>query len=178
MVSFFFADNTVLVSFATIGRMDLLQTLFNGKGAWCPTVRDECHDSANFPGLGSIIDADTFLGAPIMPTKSELLRAQQFRTQLAKPGESKYKHLGEAETLAVMVGRYNFEILVTDDLDAKRLAAHHNVRVVTTLGLLKLVERLNLAQPHDVIDYLRVLRSRGAPVITSVTDLRNWANCP
>lgn len=177
MANFFFADNTVLVGFATIGRMDLLENLFRGKGRWCPTVRDECFESAKRPELDSIADADDFLGEPIWPTKAELLQTQVFRNQLASPQErDPNKHLGEAETLAVMVERFGFEILVTDDIDAARLAAKHGVRVVTTLTLLKLLVRVNLAPPADVLDYLRTLRPRGAPSIRGVTDLRAWAH--
>ena len=177
MVNFFFADNTVLVAFATIGRMDLLETLFRGRGRWCPTVRDECFESAKVPELDSIADAEDFLGEPIAPTKAELLQTRVFRDQLASPQErNPKKHLGEAETLAVMVERFGFEILVTDDIGAARLAAKHGVRVVTTLTLLKMVVRVNLAQPADVLDYLRILRPRGAPLIRGVTDLRAWAN--
>ena len=72
-----------------------------------------------------------------------------------------------------MVERYGFEILVTDDTGARRLAGEHNVRVVTTFTLLKMVVRVGLAAPEDVLEYLRVLRPRGAPFIRDVTDLRD-----
>lgn len=176
MPSFFFADNTVLVSFATIGRMDLLESLFRGRGRWCPTVRDECLESAKQPDLDTIADAEGFLGEPIAPTKVELLQTRVFREQLAGPQESHAKeHLGEAETLAVMVERHRFEILVTDDAGARRLAAEHNIKVVTTLTLLQMVVRVGLASPDDVLEYLRLLRPRGAPTIRGVSDLRAWA---
>lgn len=178
MVDFFFADNTVLVSFATIGRMDLLETLFCGKGRWCSAVRDECFLSAREPELESIVLAEDFLGDPVSPTKSELQLTRRFRDQLASPQErDSTKHLGEAETLAVMVQRYQFDILVTDDRAARRLAAAHSVEVVTTWALLQMIVRVGLAAPEDVLEYLRLLRPRGAPTIRGVTDLRAWAGC-
>ncbi|SON59280.1 hypothetical protein MSIMFI_00763 [Mycobacterium simulans] len=178
MVNFFFADNTVLVSFAIIGRMDLLETLFCGRGRWCPTVRDECLESAKQPDLESIAAAEGFLGEPVPPTTPELRLTREFRDQLAGPQErNPRKHLGEAETLAVMVQRYGSEILVTDDRSARRLAAEHNIVVVTTLTLLQMVVRVGLAAPEDVLEYLQLLRPRGAPYIRGVTDLRAWAGC-
>jgi hypothetical protein len=44
-----FPDNTVLVNFALISRMDLLERLANGHGAWCGTVAAECRTSAKIP---------------------------------------------------------------------------------------------------------------------------------
>lgn len=35
-------DNTVLINFALINRMDLLSRLANGNGRWCATVATEC----------------------------------------------------------------------------------------------------------------------------------------
>jgi predicted nucleic acid-binding protein len=176
-VSFFFADNTVLVSFAIIGRMDLLETLFCDRGRWSATVRDECMDSARVPGLDTIAEADRFLGDPIAPTKTELLQTRAFRDRLAGPLENNpKKHLGEAETLSIMAERFRFDLLVTDDTGAHRLAAEHNIRTVTTFTLLKMAVRVGLATPVDVFDHLRDLRPRGAPHLDYVSQVIPWAN--
>lgn len=176
MVNFFFADNTVLVNFALIGRMDLLETLFNGKGTWCSSVRDECHRSSQTLGLESIADADNFLGQPHAPSKpSEHVQTRAFRTQLANVGDHRYQHLGEAETLAVMTSRYPFEIMVTDDRGAQRLAEQNNIGFITTWRLLQVVVRRNLAEPQEVLTYLRILRKRGGPHISGLGDLNAWA---
>ncbi|WP_139818495.1 hypothetical protein [Mycobacterium celatum] len=124
------------------------------------------------------MQAADFLGDPVAPTKSELQLTRRFRDQLASPQErDPTKHLGEAETLAVMVQRHQFDIFVTDYRSARRLAARHNVEVVTTLTLLQMVVRVGLAAPEDVLQYLRLLRPRGAPIVRDVTDLRAWAGC-
>jgi hypothetical protein len=60
MTALFFPDNTVLINFAMINRMDLLERLANGNGAWCATVAAECRKSADFPGLAAMSDADRF----------------------------------------------------------------------------------------------------------------------
>ncbi|WP_255799410.1 hypothetical protein [Mycobacteroides abscessus] len=179
MANFFFADNTVLVSFALIGRMDLLETLFQGKGRWCPTVRDECLESAKQPDLDTIAESERILGDPIWPTKHELIQTRVLRNKLAGPQEqNQRKHLGEAETLAIMAERYQFEVMVTDDIGARRLAVELGIQVATTLTLLQMVVRVGLSSPEDVLEYLRLLRPRGAPVIRGVTDLRAWAGVP
>jgi predicted nucleic acid-binding protein len=175
MTNFFFADNNILVNFALIGRMDLLETLFAGRGTWCATVKDECQRSSLVPGLDAIVAAEGFLGNPHYPNKAEHVQTQVFRTQLAKVGDHKYEHLGEAETLAVMASRFPFEVLVTDDRAAARIAEQHNIKYVTTWSLLQLVVRRNLADPHEVLAYLRLLRARGAPRINGATDLNAWA---
>jgi hypothetical protein len=41
-----FPDNTVLINFAIITRMDLLSRLANGNGRWCATVAAECVESS------------------------------------------------------------------------------------------------------------------------------------
>jgi hypothetical protein len=46
-----FPDNTVLVNFAIISRMDLLARLANGNGQWCATVASECARQLESPGL-------------------------------------------------------------------------------------------------------------------------------
>lgn len=46
MTDVLFPDNTVLISFALINRMDLLRRLANGKGRWCASVASECRNSA------------------------------------------------------------------------------------------------------------------------------------
>ncbi|OHU26272.1 hypothetical protein BKG77_07050 [Mycobacteroides chelonae] len=162
-----------------IGRMDLLETLFQGRGRWCPTVRDECLESAKQPDLDTIAESERILGDPIWPNKNELIQTRILRNKLAGPQEQNpRKHLGEAETLAVMAERYSFEVLVTDDVGARRLAGELGIRVVTTFSLLQMVVRVGLSSAEDVLEYLRLLRPRGAPLIRGVTDLRAWAGVP
>jgi hypothetical protein len=48
-------DNTVLINFAIINRMDLLARLANNNGKWCATVASECAESANRPELPALV---------------------------------------------------------------------------------------------------------------------------
>lgn len=45
MAKLFLPDNTVLINFAIIGRMDLLAELLNGQGSWCLSISRECANS-------------------------------------------------------------------------------------------------------------------------------------
>jgi len=62
-----FPDNTVLINFALINRMDLLERLANGNGHWCATVASECTRSSREAGLEALADAPEIFGAPWYP---------------------------------------------------------------------------------------------------------------
>jgi hypothetical protein len=57
MTILFFPDNTVLVNFALINRMDLLERLTNGHGTWCGTVAAEWRNSAKIAELAAMTGA-------------------------------------------------------------------------------------------------------------------------
>lgn len=130
-----FPDNTVLISFATINRMDLLERLANGNGQWCATVASECAASARLPELAALSTAGRIFGEPLFPDVAEHQDVRVLRDQLASPGDKPAQHLGEAETIAIIVRRQLPCFFVTDDSDAKRLAAQNGVRVVGTWHL-------------------------------------------
>jgi predicted nucleic acid-binding protein len=139
-----FPDTTVLVNFALIGRMDLLELAAGGgRGRWCGTVATECRRSARHQGLDDLEQVPDILGAPLYPeTGAERLEVRHLRTELASPGDSPTDHLGEAETLAIIVSRPELSaFFVTDDRAAARLAASRSVTVVTTWDLLRLFLR-------------------------------------
>ncbi len=136
MAVLLFPDNTVLVNFAIISRMDLLERLANGNGAWCATVAQECTASAAEPGLEALGQAEAIFGSPWFPQGAEHLDTKMLRQELASPGDSHTKHLGEAETLAIMLRRRVNGFFVTDDREAQRLAAKHGVKVASTWVLL------------------------------------------
>lgn len=160
-----FPDNTVLINFAYIHRMDLLSALARN-GAWCATVEWECKKSAAQPDLGDLLQARDMFGSPMRPqTQNEHLMTQTFRTQLAEPGDGPEKHLGEAETLAIIGCRSLRAIFVTDDRGARTLAAQQGLTVITTWELLKAGAHSGLVD-HDLLwSYLSDLhkRGRGAP---------------
>jgi predicted nucleic acid-binding protein len=160
-----FPDNTVLINFAIISRMDLLERLANGNGRWCATVASECEASARQPGLGALTDAEAIFGAPWYPEGAEYLDTYILREELSSPGDSPRKHLGEAETLAIMLRRHVNGFFVTDDRDAIRLASRNGVTVVTTWRLLLAASRQAWVDADTLWGYVQTLRrsKRGGP---------------
>ncbi|MEV0267785.1 hypothetical protein AB0H43_03340 [Hamadaea sp. NPDC050747] len=159
-------DNTVLVNFALLNRMDLLAKLIKGNGTWCASVAAECDQSARHPGLESMADAHEVFGEPLRPeTPSELTMTQTLRTRLARPGEGHLRHLGEAETLAIMASRSLRGMFVTDDKAVPVVAREQGIQVVTTFDLLRLACRTGMADADTVWSYLQRLRQqrRGTP---------------
>jgi predicted nucleic acid-binding protein len=165
MPDFFFPDNTVLVNFAHINRMDLLKRLLNGKGKWCATVSQECARSSREPGLDAMQQAPDIFGPPEYPLDVELQDTLLLRQQITRPDDHPKKSLGEAETLAIMSRRFMTAWFITDDKEARRLAEEHHVISVTTWDLLKLAVKLNYVDADTLWGYLQTLRAlrRGAP---------------
>lgn len=93
MPTLLFPDNTVLVNFALINRMDLLARLANGNGQWCASVASECASSAQQPGLEALDAAPRIFGTPLFPDAVEHLDARTFRDELARPGDPPHAHL-------------------------------------------------------------------------------------
>lgn len=167
MTTLLFPDNTVLVNFALINRVDVLQHIMSGRAAWCATVASECARSAGEPGLAAMTDFAGTLGDPFYPeTQAEHLQVRLLREELAVPGDGPARHLGEAETLAIIMSRKLEAVFVTDDRGARRLAAVHEIRCYTTWDMLKLAGgRTKLIDPDALWGYLQTLRGleRGGP---------------
>lgn len=83
MTVLMFPDNTVLINFAIINRMDLLERLANGNGRWCATVRTECAESARQPGLAALDGVAEIFGEPLYPDEAEHQDVRVLRDQLA-----------------------------------------------------------------------------------------------
>jgi len=131
VATLFFTDNTVLVNFAHMRRLDLLANVLNGHGAWSLTVSSECHLSSRQPGLDAL-DSVGFLGEVFVPTPAERIATQIIRDMMASPGDASTQHQGEAETIAIIDERQLAALIVTDDAGAKAQATQHNIRVITT----------------------------------------------
>jgi predicted nucleic acid-binding protein len=160
-----FPDNTVLINFAIINRMDLLARLANGNGRWCATVATECAESARRPELAALSGAAGIFGEPFVPDAAEHQDVRVLRDRLASPGNPPTKHLGEAETLAIIVRRQLSCFFVSDDRDAVRLAAQNGISVVSTWHLLKVAHRALWIDADTLWGYVLTLEghSRGAP---------------
>ena len=165
-----FPDNTVLINFAIINRMDLLERLANGNGRWCATVATECAESAKRPGLTALNESGGIFGDPLFPDGAEHQDIRVLRDQLASPGDRPTQHLGEAETIAIIIRRQLSCFFVSDDRGAARLAAQNGIQVVGTWHLLKVAHRKGWVDADAFWGYVLTLEGQGRGVPTGVWD--------
>lgn len=156
-----FPDTTVLRNFAILHRMDLLALLVGGRGAWCGTVASECMDQAREEALCDMASARDIFGAPWYPEASEQLEILLLRDRLAGPGDGRYQHLGEAETVVLASRRAAGSYFVTDDRDAPRVAGDHGLTVVTTAGLIRLAVKTGNLAADVAWGYTQTLLAQG-----------------
>jgi len=161
-----FPDNTVLINFAYLHRMDLLEKLVPNP-AWCATVAHECDRSATHPDLGDMTEAHRIFGEPLYPQdQAEHLRTQEYRMQISRPGDPPHKNLGEAETLAIIHSRGLSAVFFTDDASPAGLLASPDgispsVQTATTWSLLRVAFRVQFVDADTLWSYVAVLRSKG-----------------
>jgi hypothetical protein len=96
VTTYLFPDNTVLCNFTSVDRLDLLQTVLNGRGRWTSAVAYEASRSAQLmPALNSIA-VDGWLGEPIEITSdADIRRVNQVRRAVfGGTDEEPLKHLG------------------------------------------------------------------------------------
>lgn len=138
MAALLFPDNTVLVNFGLIDRVDLFAELAAGRGAWTHTIAEECARSSRQEGLEALARMPRILGDPLVPTQRERIDMQMLRSELAVPGDPPSRHLGEAEAIAIISARSLSAAFVTDDLGARQVAARFSIQVYSTGDLLRL----------------------------------------
>ncbi len=161
-----FPDNTVLVNFAHINRVALLGTLFPNKN-WCATVKGECAKSANIPGLADLRNAPGVFGAALYPDSAEHVDAQTIRAAMASPGDGPLKHLGEAETIAIVSRRGINALFVTDDHSAKTAAEKVGITVIDTWRVFRFAYKKRLLTADEVWGDCLTLSKSG----------RGWPRC-
>lgn len=143
--------------------MDLLDELLNGHGGWVISIARECRNSqAYHPDLA---EASEIFGEPLVPDRVEYEDARLLRISMAGPADPLTKHLGEAETIAIISRRNLDGFFLTDDVAAMALAARHGIKVVTTWDLLRLAHKVGKVTKPVLVGYLRTLGSenRGSP---------------
>ncbi|WP_415853234.1 hypothetical protein [Sinomonas sp. G460-2] len=161
-----FPDNTVLINFAYLHRMDLLRKLAKNP-AWCATVAHECNESSQEPDLEDLVEANDIFGEPLRPDSgAEHVAIQTYRTKIARPGDAPYKNYGEAETLAIIESRSMRGIFVTDDKGVARAIQEQpdnglQVSIVTTWELLRVAARRGFVDRDTLWSYVHVLRNKG-----------------
>lgn len=158
----FFPDNTVLVNFAHIHQIPVLEVLLQGRGRWASSVAAECERSAELEELDDLHVVSGFLGAPLMSDPAERVDARAIQILLRKPGDPPGKSYGESETIAIIVRRQLHAIFLTDDRDAIDYLAveHPEIKSFRTTDLLVLAVRVGSLNAGDALAHLAVLRDR------------------
>ncbi|MEU1692234.1 hypothetical protein [Streptomyces hirsutus] len=112
-----------------MGRLDLLRKVLDGCGRWTEAVAEEARRSAAYVRGLSRLPTEGWLGEPIeLCTDAEIALADRLRRAVfgGTPTEP-LRHLGEAETLALIQTRQEFvgAVWITDDRDAGEYAEPH-----------------------------------------------------
>lgn len=112
------SNSSPLIAFERIGRVDLLQRMFDGRLAIPSAVAREVYGNIAIPPWIHVVP----VSAMADPTASPTLGA----------GER------EAITLAIALSA---ELIILDDLPARRLAARRGLAVIGTVGVLLVAKR-------------------------------------
>lgn len=139
MTEFLFPDNTVLCNFAAVSRLDLLNSVLNGRGRWTEAVAYETTRSAQvLSDLGQLA-ADRWLGEPIeIDDASEIQQINAIRRAVFGGTDDKpLKHLGEAQTCFVILKWSEFagSWWISDDREALRYARLQGITTRETIDL-------------------------------------------
>ena len=161
---YIFPDNTVLINFAIIEELPLLQELLSGKGTWVAAVAAECENSARtglYPAaLGA---ASAMMIETLNPTRAETIDARTIRNDIAMPSEPFPKSYGEAQTLAIITKRNLSAIVITDDGGVGRYVEENSlgVTVVSTTDILAMAVRTGrITQPVGEAHIAKLVAAR------------------
>jgi predicted nucleic acid-binding protein len=133
---YYFPDNTVLINFAVVDKMELLVTYLSGRARVTQAVAAEIRKSAErVPHLREF-DVEKNCGAAIeLTTDADNRSVFQIRKRFASRDDPPTKHLGESETLHVISSRkeFTYSRFLTEDRDAYRVAGSMGVLCSTTM---------------------------------------------
>ena len=173
-MTLFFPDNTVLVNFAHIRQISVLEGLLQGRGRWVSSVAAECERSAELVQLEDLKNVPEILGAPIRSDRAERVDARAIQIRLRAPGDPSGRSFGESETITVIVRRQLDAMFLTDDRGAIDYLAvgHPEIKVFRTTDLLALAVRVGSFSAEDAVAHLAVLRERRRTRMPDSTFLR------
>lgn len=164
MSMFLFPDNTVLVNFASVERLDLLEAVLDGNGRWCEAVASEAKTSAGWsPSLASIPEQGWLgdpieISDPIDVAQVDALRRNVFGGSI----KIARQHLGEAQTCHVID---RWEDLkgskwISDDRDSLEYARSKFIAVLETRDIVSQAVQLGKMTQHlgyALIEQMRAL---------------------
>jgi predicted nucleic acid-binding protein len=155
-------DTGPLNSFAVVSQLDLLEAICAGHGTWPLSVQRELRAGVRFkPALAAMLQA-TFLGVPeVLEHPTDLLEAELLRLRLAGSSLGRHHNRGEAE--AIFLARRRRGVVVSEDRDARLLAAAEPGvgGVVGTPYLLRRAVRTKLVGPDEAWEIYRAMLAAG-----------------
>lgn len=144
-----FPDNSVLVNFAHLSRLDLIRGYLRENGRVVEAVADEIRDSTGHVPAMADIDITAWFGKPIRlrnqtdQSAIEGIRRHRFGGDYRKPRE----HLGESQTLYVIntKPKYRDSVWLTEDGSAYRFAKDQGIPARNTFEIL-----CDMVGAHDI----------------------------
>lgn len=177
-----FPDTTVLINFALVDEMSLLESLVAGNGCWCGSVASECDDQAAKQGLPQMRKAHDIFGPPLlMETRAEYLNfalnQNFFREASNNPDAT---HAGESETLAILTSRSIKSVVVSDDggvpLRLADLNMYPTIQATTSWHFFRVAYWKGHISEARLGEIRRVLLAHGRACPPEVRDPRRFAS--
>jgi hypothetical protein len=173
MTQFLFPDNTVLCNFAAVERLDLLRSVLDSRGRWVEAVASEARRSAaKLPALGALPD-EGWLDEPIEVTDpAEIRKVERIRRLFGGTNAAPRKHLGEAQTIYIVLNWRQFRASwwLSDDRESLRYARRQGITSRETIDVMKIAVSAAGVTPRDGFDLMnqmadhdRYLRLPGSP---------------
>ena len=163
--TFLFPDNTVLCNFAAVERLDLLETVLNGRGRWTAAVAFEAGRSARFLPALARIAIEGWLDEPVEITaERDVQRVNRVRRAVfGGTDDEPLKHLGEAETCFVIKEWTEFadSWWISDDREAVRYARFQGITTYETVDLMSMAVGNGDITEQRAFDVMILMREAG-----------------
>lgn len=142
MTEYLFPDNTVLCNFAAVNRLDLIKSMFRGRGRWTEAVASEATTSSDWlPALRDLASAG-WLDEPIEIAAASDIQAIERIRRVVFGGTDSHplRHLGEAQTCYVIKHWSEFagSWWISDDREAVDYARGQNLTTRETVDLMSM----------------------------------------
>lgn len=165
MTSWWFPDNTVLCNFASVGALDLLKNILNGRGRWSEAVAHEASRSAmsTYARLADIA-VDGWLGEPLEIEDSEADKVERVRrAAFGGTASAPLQHLGEAQTLHIIQQWPLFagSCWLSDDRAACDLARRRGITTLETQDVMAYGCSAGDILPSDAFKLLHQMQDAG-----------------
>jgi len=159
MTEYLFPDNTVLCNFAAVNRLDVIKSVFGGRGRWTEAVAYEASRSASkLPALRGL-PAEGWLDEPIeITSESDIRKINNIRRAVfGGTDDNPLKHLGEAQTCYVIKNWAEFagSWWISDDGEALRYAKFQGITTRETIDVVSIAVTDGDIGARDAFDLMQ-----------------------